>query len=114
VHSDDKAAELAHMLNARAFTIGTDIVFGTGEYKTHSSEGRNLIAHELTHIIQQNIKKPTKENHKLICRQVKTLKDPTVHPGRFKGPPGQIIDPKLASQVTMTTSRRIYAGTRDL
>jgi hypothetical protein len=51
VHKDAKVAEA---VNARAFTVGIDIVFGKGEYAPHTQKGCKLLAHELTHIIQQN------------------------------------------------------------
>ncbi len=54
LHRDSRAAELAQSLNARAFTVGRDIVFGAGEYAPHSLEGKRLIAHELTHVLQQS------------------------------------------------------------
>ena len=53
VHADSQAAETAQALNARAFTLGQDIVFGAGQYQPSASEGRLLLAHELTHVMQQ-------------------------------------------------------------
>ena len=53
VHSGPFAGELARSLNARAFTLGSEIVFGRAEYNPGSSAGLNLLAHELTHVIQQ-------------------------------------------------------------
>lgn len=53
VHTDKRAAESARALNARAYTVGRHIVFGEGEYAPHSSIGRELLAHELTHTLQQ-------------------------------------------------------------
>ena len=53
IHSDRWAAESAQMLNARAFTTGRDVVFATGQYAPWSNEGQRLLAHELTHVIQQ-------------------------------------------------------------
>ncbi|GAB4201508.1 MAG: hypothetical protein OHK0022_23610 [Roseiflexaceae bacterium] len=53
IHADSHAAETAQSLNARAFTVGTDIAFGPGEYQPGTSSGRHLLAHELTHTIQQ-------------------------------------------------------------
>jgi hypothetical protein len=52
-HTDAQAAETAQTLNARAFTMGHDIVFGAGQYVPGTSEGRRLMAHELTHVMQQ-------------------------------------------------------------
>lgn len=53
VHDSSDAGQLSRQLNARAFTTGQDIFFGDGEYQPHSTEGRRLIAHELTHVGQQ-------------------------------------------------------------
>jgi len=53
VHTDAKARELSGDLNARAFTVGNDIAFGTGEYQPGTLIGDALIAHELAHVIQQ-------------------------------------------------------------
>jgi hypothetical protein len=53
VHTDAKAAESAHAVNALAYTVGQDIVFGGGTYAPESDAGRHLLAHELTHAVQQ-------------------------------------------------------------
>jgi uncharacterized protein DUF4157 len=54
VHTDDKAAESARTVNALAYTVGRDVVFGDGQYAPGAAEGRRLLAHELTHTIQQS------------------------------------------------------------
>ena len=53
VHTGPEADELTHKLNARAFTIGSDILFAQGAYDPDTPEGRELIAHELIHVVQQ-------------------------------------------------------------
>ncbi len=53
MHTDAKAAELARGLNARAFTLENDIVFGPGEYSPDTSRGKRLLSHELIHVVQQ-------------------------------------------------------------
>jgi Domain of unknown function (DUF4157) len=53
VHTGDYAADLARAVSARAFTVGRDVFFGAGEYQPHSSAGRQLIAHEAAHVVQQ-------------------------------------------------------------
>jgi hypothetical protein len=53
VHTDAIAAESARSVSARAYTIGRDVVFGKNEYAPASREGRELLAHELAHTIQQ-------------------------------------------------------------
>jgi hypothetical protein len=54
VHSDPKAADSARRLNALAYAAGRDVVFGAGQYAPGTGEGRRLIGHELTHVIQQD------------------------------------------------------------
>jgi hypothetical protein len=53
VHTDRAADQLARSVQARAFTTGSDIFFARGEYRPGSSDGDRLLAHELTHVIQQ-------------------------------------------------------------
>jgi hypothetical protein len=53
IHSDARAAESAQALKARAYTRGQDIIFRAGQYAPSTIEGRRLIAHELTHVLQQ-------------------------------------------------------------
>jgi Domain of unknown function (DUF4157) len=53
VHTDSNAGQLARAVNARAFTVGNDVVFGSGEYSPESKGGQKLLAHELTHVVQQ-------------------------------------------------------------
>lgn len=53
VHANGEAASAARSIDARAYTIGSDIVFGSGEYAPDAQEGRRLLAHELTHVVQQ-------------------------------------------------------------
>jgi len=54
VHTGAKAAESARALNARAYTVGRDVVFAQGQYQPATTSGRQLIAHELTHVVQQS------------------------------------------------------------
>jgi hypothetical protein len=53
IHTDSKSAELTGRMNARAFTIGSDVAFGAGEYRPGTPIGDALIAHELAHVMQQ-------------------------------------------------------------
>lgn len=53
VHTDSHAAENSKQLNALAYTVGQDIFFSAGQYNPESNEGKRLLAHELTHTIQQ-------------------------------------------------------------
>lgn len=54
IHADGHAASLSRDLNAKAFTTGKDVFFGAGEYDPKSRAGTEVLAHELTHTIQQS------------------------------------------------------------
>jgi hypothetical protein len=54
VHSDSQSDALNQSIQARAFTSGQDVFFRQGEYNPGSSHGQELLAHELTHVVQQN------------------------------------------------------------
>lgn len=54
IHSDPEAGEMARALNAKAFTIGRSVIFGPGQYSPETPGGRKLLAHELTHVVQQS------------------------------------------------------------
>jgi len=53
VHTGAQAAESARALNARAYTVGRDMVFGAGQFAPEATEGKRLLAHELAHTVQQ-------------------------------------------------------------
>lgn len=54
VHNDSFAADASRQLRAQAFTVGRDIYFGAGRFQPQTPEGQKLLAHELTHVVQQN------------------------------------------------------------
>jgi hypothetical protein len=53
IHTDHTAAESARAVSALAYTVGSNIVFGAGQFAPNTSAGRTLIAHELSHVVQQ-------------------------------------------------------------
>jgi hypothetical protein len=53
VHTDARAIESARAVNAMAYTVGQDLVFGAGQFAPQTGEGKRLLAHELTHVVQQ-------------------------------------------------------------
>ena len=61
VHADSLAAASAKRVGALAYTVGSDIVFGAGRYAPDTTAGRRLLAHELTHVVQQR-NAPAKAN----------------------------------------------------
>jgi hypothetical protein len=90
VHTDARAAESARSVQARAYTVGEHVVFQAGEYDPRSVEGRRLIAHELTHVLQQR---------------------PGTHQvGDGEGPPvrvSRVGQPLLSRQGTITRCREL-------
>jgi|GEM_PF-4480704 len=54
VHTDLQAAESARTVNALAYTLKSDLVFASGQYMPNTQTGRQLLAHELTHVVQQS------------------------------------------------------------
>jgi hypothetical protein len=60
IHDDELAAKSASSINALAYTSGNDIVFSSGKYDTKSVPGKKLLAHELTHVVQQSDSLQTK------------------------------------------------------
>lgn len=88
IHADQRSAEAAASINARAFTKGPHIAFARGQYAPHSYAGRHLLAHELTHVVQQR-GLPSRQSP--IQRSI-TLTDPG----------GKIPDPTAdRSQITL-------------
>jgi len=59
VHTDSQSDQLSQQLGAKAFTTGNDIFFREGAYNPGSDDGQRLIAHELTHVVQQGASPPS-------------------------------------------------------
>ncbi len=76
IHTGGTADVLCKKLSARAFTVGSDIFFASGEYAPDSQEGKRLLAHELTHVVQQGSGVTRK-----IMRDVTPAPSPAVSPG---------------------------------
>ena len=53
VHTGARAASASQAVGAQAFAVGSDVVFGAGQYDPSSARGQHLLAHELTHVVQQ-------------------------------------------------------------
>lgn len=70
VHTDAKAAESARAVNALAYTVGRDVVLGTSQYAPGNPSGRQLLAHEMAHVLQQSQTGSSAVHPKLIRRRV--------------------------------------------
>lgn len=69
VHDGAEAAYAARSVNAKAFTTGKHMIFGTGQYSPQTHGGRRLLAHELTHVVQ-NSKQPNRARRDTEIRRV--------------------------------------------
>ena len=69
LHADEWAAQSARQLGARAYTLGRDIVFGAGQYAPETDWGKRLLAHELTHIVQQGGAAPSTAAQRSLVRE---------------------------------------------
>jgi hypothetical protein len=99
VYANSQAAGSARAANARAFTVGSDVVFGAGEYSPATTHGKRLLAHELAHTIQQ--KASGIQRMPIIMRVPSSQRRriPPCTPPPCPSPPKghQLRDPKIAS-----------------
>lgn len=70
IHTEQSASDTAESINAKAFTYGNDIAFASGQYQPTSNEGKRLLGHELTHVIQQQGRKNSGQNDNQIQREI--------------------------------------------
>lgn len=73
IHTDSKAVQMSEQLGAQAFTHGNDVYFNKGKYNPESKEGKHLLAHELTHTIQQTGGKTSNNVQKKDIVQLSTI-----------------------------------------
>jgi hypothetical protein len=110
IHTGPEAAEAAQGVRARAFTIGRDVVFGGGEYQPTSARGQRLLAHELTHVVQQQSAGAGRET--TIQRDFEGSSPSgdrlRVVTDRFRG--GGPVQPQAATMVITSTGDQFQAG----
>jgi hypothetical protein len=82
IHTDHTAIRMSRELNAHAFTVGNDIYFNEGKYNPSSTEGKHLLAHELTHTVQQQGNAEGSIQRMLACPLRLNSSDPV--PAGFK------------------------------
>lgn len=97
IHTGSNAAAISSQLNARAFTTGNDIFFNKGEYAPETDDGKRLLAHELTHTIQQGDSNPTNTN---FTSKTQTIQRQTITPD---APPSPTVTPPASPTVTAPT-----------
>jgi peptidoglycan hydrolase-like protein with peptidoglycan-binding domain len=103
IHADSRAADTAKALDARAYTVGNDIFLGQGQYDPGFGTGRSLLAHELTHVIQQC----DRLQSDVLQRQVGVGRD--LKSARFSGDP--ILERVLDDRIEIgNTPGRVRTG----
>jgi uncharacterized protein DUF4157 len=106
VHTGAKAAESAAALKAFAYTVGANVVFGSGAYAPRAEAGRQLLAHELTHVIQQGGGRPPAGQTTTLRGQVQRQVSPPLAPG---GDVGRLLErdrPAAGVPPTAASERR--------
>ncbi|WP_273704931.1 DUF4157 domain-containing protein [Candidatus Accumulibacter cognatus] len=112
VHTHAEADTLSRALSARAFTTGKDIFFGQGEYNPQSSAGRETLAHELTHVLQQGGSTiqaelsvsqpdhPCEQEADRVARAVMQQEEQTKPDTASHAPiPGELVPPPVAGKI---------------
>ena len=83
IHADKQAAQMSQGINARAFTVGSDIYFNQGAYTPGTTDGKKLLAHELTHVVQQKGVVEQKVQRQKDVERVSRFKQVPPGPGAF-------------------------------
>ena len=102
IHRDEKANQLSQTLNASAFTIGSDIFFKKDSYQPNKKAGNELLAHELTHVIQQR--------EQVAARQEVEKVDFEDDPEQVMGVRGTFVNTVITSMNFASNRAKINAG----
>src|SRR5690348_2433252 len=97
VHTDSQAQESAERVDARAYTVGRDIVFNRAEYSPDTQSGKKLLTHELSHVVQQSRGgKSLEGSHRVAMERSATRASSGPAPGEVEGAsaPGVARTPK--------------------
>ena len=103
VHTDGAAHQSAKAVNAQAYTVGNNVVFQQGKYEPASDQGRHMLAHELTHVVQQRTGPVDGSDAGNGVR----ISDPG---DRFEREASAAADAAMAGPVTSVTAGPIAAG----
>ena len=97
IHTDNSAVQMNKDLHAQAFTHGNDIYFNSGNFNPESKDGQHLLAHELTHTVQQGTASMGIQKQDAPAEHLTSLNEML---NRFDVPENQVID--LLRQLTPT------------
>ncbi len=112
IHDDSQAAQMNQELGAQAFAHGNDIYFNSGKYDPSSAKGKELLAHELTHTIQQTGGKTAKSNNKKSSKDNKVQTKPSMTP--LAEPTIQRREDPSAAAPAVATPSTVEGGTLDV
>ena len=128
VHTDARAAAAAESVGARAFTVGSAVVFGAGEYRPGTGAGSRLLAHELAHVVQQEglategepVVRPARDEYEresdAVAERVATSPLPARAPLRLRRLPGPGLQRYTFGSpgpIALTPTRRFVEATPD-
>ena len=108
VHTDARSAESARVVNALAYTVGRDVVFGAGQYAPETMSGKRLLAHELAHTIQQRAATPSSANALQISNPGTTLEKDADRAADF-AVTGGIASVEVGAE-SVELQRQLYSG----
>jgi hypothetical protein len=112
VYTGHRAAESAHAVNAKAYTVGQQIVFGAGRYQPNTFEGRLLLAHELTHSVQQAHAYRGTQIHLKNSRVLEENADQVVESVMFGNPPDQITGVSVQAVMPSMAEKIVLRGAK--
>ena len=121
MHTDTRAAESARAVNARAYTVGQDVVFGAGQYVPGTQTGQRLLAHELAHVVQQSNELTYNRSETNLVSNLPLLKVSQVDHIIYRQPipktmPGGVATPNMVGNAALGINdklqalMRLYAG----
>ena len=112
IHTDNRAAEMSQSIRAKAFTIGNDVYFNKGQYNPESTSGKHLLAHELTHVVQQNscAQKVDKTSSHSSSEIVQKAGDPAAVPAGLTCPTSLTADAPTGSNLYFSQGTAATGG----
>ncbi len=110
IHTDSQSIQMNQDLNAKAFTTGEDIYFNEGEYHPETKEGKELLAHELTHVIQQ---KSIKSNQTIQRDEKKQEKSCIIGKVQGSGENLAAVNPTDATNVYKIWTTKLEGETQE-
>lgn len=114
VHTGAQAADSAKAVNALAYTVGTNVVFGAGQYAPSSPAGQRLLAHELTHTLQQTSASALRVARAPSTGKCETFNYPRRKAGVSAVPGKSSIDDQGVTGITGTSFERFAESSNSL